>query len=118
VGKPFTQRARFGRSKSGRHIAVDALVDTGASYTSLPEDILEKLQVKRSQRRGFEFADGRSEFYNLGIAWIQLNGWEGPTPVVFGDVGSKPLLGCAMLDDFGVGVDPVNERLIPVPLKQ
>lgn len=118
MGRPFTQEAGFGRSKGGKHITVDALVDTGASYTWIPEDVLDRLQVERSQRRRFEFADGRSEFYDRGTAWIRLNGWEGPTPVVFGDVGSTPLLGCATLDDFGVAVDPVNARLIPVPLRQ
>lgn len=63
-------------------------------------------------------ADGRSEYFDMGTCWIELDGFEGATPVVFGDSGSTPLLGCATLDDFGVGVDPVNERLIPVPLKQ
>ena len=34
---------------------------------------------------------------------------------IFGDEGSETLLGMVTQDEFGLGVDPVNRRLIPIP---
>jgi predicted aspartyl protease len=96
---------------------MDALIDTGATFTWVAEDVLEELKVRRQQRRRFEFADGRSEYYDVGTAWVRLDGWQGLTPVVFGDVGTEAMVGCATLDDFSLAVDPVNERLLPVPAR-
>jgi predicted aspartyl protease len=94
------------------------MVDTGASFSWVPEDILDRLGIERQLRRRFEFADGRSEYYDMGYAWVKLDGWQGQTPVVFGDAGTEPLVGCATLDDFGLAVDPVNQRLLPVPARE
>ncbi len=118
MGRPFTFPPEVARSSGGRHQLLEALIDTGASFTWLPADVLERLKIKRQQRRRFQFADGRSEYYDTGMAWVKLDGWEGQTPVVFGDVGSMPLVGCATLDDFSLAVDPVNERLLPVPARE
>ena len=38
------------------------------------------------------------------------------TICVFGDEGSEPLLGAITLEEMGLGVDPLNQRLIPVTL--
>jgi hypothetical protein len=35
--------------------------------------------------------------------------------VVFGDEGALPLLGAVTLEEFGLGVDPIARKLIPVP---
>jgi hypothetical protein len=37
------------------------------------------------------------------------------TIVVFGDEGALPLLGAFTLEEFGLSVDPVGRKLIPVP---
>jgi predicted aspartyl protease len=118
MGKPFKFPLDVARSSAGKRARVDALIDTGASFTWLPADILDGLRIRREHRRRFEFADGRSEYYDTGVAWVKLDGWEGQTPVVFGDIGSMPLVGCATLDDFSLAVDPVNERLLPVPARE
>ncbi len=118
MGRPFTYRLEVSRARSGRRVSVEALVDTGATFTWLPEDELTRLGIIREQRRRFILADGRSEYYDIGFAWIRLDGWQGETPVVFGDKDSLPLIGCATLDDFALAVDPVNERLVPVLARQ
>jgi aspartyl protease family protein len=118
MGRPFTQRLEIARSAGRKHARIDALIDTGATFTWIPEDVLEGLGVRREQRRRFEFADGRSEYYDMGTAWVRLDGWQGLTPVVFGNAGSASFVGCATLDDFSLAVDPVNERLLPVPARE
>ena len=45
---------------------------------------------------------------------VTLEGETLPTLVIFGAEGSEPLLGLVTLEEFGLGVDPVDERLVPV----
>jgi predicted aspartyl protease len=118
MARPFTQRLTVARSRTGKAMMVDAVVDTGASLSSVPGGILDEVGVARELRRRFTLADGRIAYYDIGFAWVRLDGWAGETPVVFGDPDSEPLVGCATLDDFGLAVDPVNERLLPVPARQ
>ena len=97
--------------------SMEALVDTGASYTWIPRDLLERLGVRPDDERVFVLADGREVRYPM--AWVRVRlegrGRIQPTLVVCGDSGTEPLLGAFTLEGFGLGVDPVNRRLIPVP---
>jgi aspartyl protease family protein len=109
------QTIEIGVEQTGRFVEVDALVDTGATYTSVPRDILESLGVEPQEERAFILANG--ERATLGLAWVQcrIDGREDPTPVVFGAPVSQALLGAFTLEGFGLGVDSVNRRLIETP---
>ena len=93
---------------------VNALVDTGASYTWVPSDILERLSVQPEFRREFETADGRIIEHDMAAVTARWDGQTLPTLVVFGDEGSRPLLGVVTLEEFSLGIDPVNRRLVNV----
>ena len=99
----------------GRFEAFDALVDTGATYTVVPRERLAALGVSAEEWWPFVLADGRQVSY--GIAWVRvrIDGRTQPTIAVFGDPGCEPLLGVVTLEEFRLGVDPVTQRLIPVP---
>ena len=46
---------------------MEALVDTGASYTWIPRDVLEGLGVRPDEERVFVLADGRAvRYHSLG----------------------------------------------------
>lgn len=92
-----------------------ALVDTGATYTWVPRDRLDTLGVVSEQKRTFILADQREVQLDIGWARARIGGQTQPTIVVFGEPGSEPLLGVFTLEGFGLGADPVNHRLIPVP---
>jgi clan AA aspartic protease len=94
---------------------IQALVDTGATYTWVPAPVLERLGIEAHERRPFLLADGREVFYQVGWARAFLGGRSEPTLVVFGDPGAQPLLGVFTLEGFGLAADPVNRRLISVP---
>ena len=36
-----------------------------------------------------------------------------PTPVLFGDLGSEPLLGAITLEELGFALDPIHRTLVP-----
>lgn len=99
----------------GRHYeTIDAMVDSGATYTVLPASILERLGVVPHSARSFVFADGSRVERGFGRTWMRLNGREDVSPVVFWDESARPLLGAVTLEIFSLGIDPVNGRLVPV----
>jgi clan AA aspartic protease len=91
-------------------------VDTGALYSFVPEDYLQKIGVEPSATRNLVLADGRQQTLLLGFCDFQITGLEGniPCPVVFAPKGSLFLLGATALENFGVEVDPINKRLKPI----
>lgn len=94
---------------------VEALVDTGATYTWIPRDTLAQLDVRPEEQRAFVLADGRQVSY--GVAWIRvrITGRTQPTITGCGEPGSEPLLGVVTLEEFGLAADPVNRPPVPVP---
>ena len=99
----------------GQHFEpVDALVDSGATYTTLPESILRKLGVVPLSNANFVLADGSRMERGIGQTWMRLEGEEFIVPVVFGPEATQPLLGAVTLEIFRLGIDPVRQRLIPV----
>ena len=105
AGDPQAQRFR----------AVEALVDTGASYTTLPAPLLRDLGVAPHGRRPFLLATGGTVMRDIGRTWVRIDGRVEMTIVVFGDPDGLPLLGAVTLEEFGLGVDPVARKLVPVP---
>lgn len=93
---------------------IAALVDTGATYTLVPAPILRRLGVEPIRRQTFLIADGSRVEREVGWLLVRIGGEESPTVVVFGDEDAEPLLGAVTLEEFGLGVDPVGRRLVPV----
>src|SRR3972149_6579041 len=57
-----------------RWLEVEAVADTGATYTSVPANILEDLSVVRHVAASFVLADGREVQRDIGHAWIRGGG--------------------------------------------
>ena len=110
----FQSTVEIGDSQQQRFQGVELWVDTGATYTWLPRDLLESLGYMPTFRRQFLLADGTVIERDLCWVPVRLNGEVQPTPCVFGDQGSEPLLGAMTLETFSLGVGPVNRKLIPV----
>src|SRR3990172_1966088 len=79
---------------------VEALVDTGATYTLLPEEILHRLGVEPRGKRRFLLADNREAMYPTAWVLAKIDGEIQPTIVVFGASGCDPLLGAVTLEEF------------------
>ena len=99
----------------GEHwIEMDALVDTGASVTSVPASILRELGMRPVLSQEFRFAQGEVRRMNMGETRIRIDGREVGTLFLFNDEGTPALLGALALEALFLGVDPVAQRLIPV----
>lgn len=105
---------------SGEIRTLDALVDTGATYTLLPGHVLEQLGVQPIDHVMFQLADERTVEYPIGEVRIQVDGRQRTAVVIFGPREATPLLGATTLELCNLAVDPVGKRLVPVPglLKQ
>ena len=110
----FSVTIEVGDPQGQRYETVEALVDTGATYTVLPATLLQRLRVEPIERQQFEIADDRVVEYEIGETWIRLDGRRRMNVVVFGESGHA-VLGAFTLEAFGLAVDPVRKRLIRVP---
>ena len=110
----FNMKIEVGNSDQSRFETVEALVDTGATYTQLPTSILRSMGVIPLGSMSFILADGQSVARDVGETPLRIGDMVRTSPVIFGDEDSHALLGAVTLEIFGLGVDPVNERLIPV----
>ena len=111
----FRVAVEVGNRAGERFEAMEALVDTGATYTWIPQDVLQQLGVTPEEEWPFELADGREVRYPVTWTLIRISERARPTVVVFGEPGSPPILGVVTLEEFLLAVDPVHRRLIPVP---
>ena len=89
-----------------RYVNVDAMVDTGSTYTSLPESLLAELGIEREETDIFELADNRLVEYDMGETRVRLEGRELTVPVVFAHDDSTPLVGATDPGDPAAGHRP------------
>jgi|SRR3989344_3101287 len=90
------------------------LVDTGAQYTLVPKEIVNKLKLKPIREQEFILADGEVVKRKLADAYIQIDGREGSTTVILGEKKDSALLGTITLEQMGLIVDPFSRELRPI----
>ena len=110
----FNVALEIGDPQGQRYETVEAMVDSGAAYTIMPASLLDSLGVEARSSRTFILADGTRIRRGFGQTWMRLEGEEYISPVVFWDEGTTPLLGAVTLEIFSLGIDPVNNQLIPI----
>lgn len=109
----FTYPMEIGDPAGQRLEQIEALVDTGASFTVVPASVLRQLGVAPRRRIDFELGDGRTVQIDVGQPWVQVDG-EGVIDVVaFGTEGVGPVLGAHTLEGLALAVDPIGRRLVP-----
>jgi len=100
-------------STSGERETLQALVDTGASFTTVPAAVLERLGVRPHRTMRFRLANGEPVEWQLGWVTIEIDGNREQTLAVFGPEEDIALIGAHTLQAMGLGVDPVEHRLVP-----
>lgn len=87
--------------------SVRVLVDTGAMLSVLPSSILDRLDIRRLQRRRF-VGFGGVVARDVGTAEMTYRGVEAGVTVIFGAEEDPPVMGVTALEVLGFEVDPVN----------
>lgn len=108
----FRVRLQVGNPRNGISETVDALVDTGASYSMMPASLLSRLGIETERTISLRVASGQSFQFPTGVADFSTAGYNGTARVVFGPEGQY-LMGATTLEDLALAVDPLAQRLIP-----
>ena len=111
----FTTRIGVAASADGPFEELEALVDSGATYTLLPTSQLRRLGVEPVDREAFLLADGRRIEREVGQVWVRIGDRVRMSVVVFGPDEGQPLLGAVTLEEFALGIDTLRRELIRVP---
>jgi len=90
---------------------VSLLVDTGATISWVPREVLTRLGSAYSTLP-FELADGRHLEREITAVLMAIDGRKAPVQVAFGEPGEAQVLGATALGGLGFVVDPVARRLI------
>ena len=90
--------------------SVRVLVDTGATLSILPADMLERLGIRREGRRRF-LGFGGTVTRDTGIVRMRYGGAAAGVSTVFGAEDDPPIMGVTALETLGFEVDPVAGRL-------
>jgi len=89
------------------------LVDTGASYTVLPTELVERVgALKTPYTVDLELGDGRTIKASVYVASIRVEDREGPA-IIASFRGAKQVLGIQTLEALGLKVDPRLGKLEP-----
>ena len=92
------------------------LIDSGAVYSVVPEEILKRLGIKPLNTEEFRLADGSTIRRKKGIALFKYNRKTGGADVIFGEKGDSNLLGAFTLEALGLAIDPLKRELKPMPM--
>ena len=95
---------------------IEATVDTGAAYTTLPASLLRDLGIEPTGKRRFLLADGRRTELDYGQAWATIDDESVVTLVMFGECDAPALLGAYTLEGLALAVEPTEQRLVPTHL--
>ena len=103
-------------ARPGKKKAVTFLVDSGAVYSVVPENILKSLGIAPTSEETFFLANGEEIRRKRGNALFFFDAKEGAAPVIFGQKGDASLLGVVTLESLGLALDPIHRRLLPLKL--
>lgn len=106
------------RGPTGKEQEVRFLVDSGATYSLLPEPIWKAIELEPKREHEFVLADGRTVARGVSECYIILPQGEGHTPVILGEPGDEEaLLGVVTLEILGLVLDPFKRTLEPMRMR-
>ena len=95
---------------------IEFLIDSGAIYSVVPAQILQRLGIKPVAQQEFRLADGTKISRRKGIALFKYGDRIGGADVIFGEEGDSVLLGAFTLEALGLALDPLRRELKPLPM--
>jgi len=98
------------------YVDIETLVDTGAWYSIIPKELLDSIKVERRGKKRFVLANGERIERDVGVAFFSYDGFEGVSPVVFGEKNDRKILGVITLETMGLKVDPIKNELSEMEL--
>ncbi len=104
----------------GQVVDLEAIVDTGATFSKIPQAITAELGLEAKYETEIELGDGRVIKRKLTLIEIEIEGVRRPVFVTIGE-GEKSFIGYTTLELLGFKVNPITrklERAIPIEYKE
>ena len=98
----------------GKQASVRFLVDSGASYTLLPDTVWQAIGLVPKRSVTCTLADGTSIERQVSECHIALPQGDGHTPVILGQPGDEALIGVVTLEILGLVLNPFTRTLQPM----
>ena len=96
------------------------LVDTGSEHTWLPENMLDRIGVRREKKDvSFMMANGTIVTRSIGFAIVHVDKYFTIDEVVFAEKGDLVLLGARSLEGLNLTVNTRSKKLVaagPIPV--
>jgi predicted aspartyl protease len=92
---------------------IDALVDTGAPFSWIHRERLERMGITTLRRMGFRAIDGSIIERDTAAVWVASNGFTGPDTVVIAERNDMEVIGVHTIEGLGLAADPVQKKLVP-----
>ena len=99
---------------SGKEAVVEFLVDSGATYTLVPDGTWQEIGLAPKRTMSFTLADGTRTERDVSECRLALPEGDGYTPVILGKPGDEALLGVVTLEILGLVLDPFKRTLAPM----
>lgn len=102
---------------SKKEFSGEFLVDSGATHTVVPSEVLKKIGIKPHGEEMFVLADGKIITRKVGSAFYKYGNAQAAAPVMFGEKGDSQLLGVFTLEALGLSLDPLKRELYKATLR-
>jgi aspartyl protease family protein len=99
---------------TGREADVRLLVDSGATYSVLPDAAWKAIGLEPKREARFQLADGTVVERRISEALLRMEHGEGHSPVILGEPGDEGILGVVTLEILGLVLNPFSRTLHPM----
>jgi clan AA aspartic protease len=103
---------RIGNPSKEKVLSQRMLVDTGATYASIPKKLAKELGLPAIMATKMTLADGREIEATYSLAYVEINGRGDGVQVMIFDI-AEPVIGVFTLEALGLAVDPSTGELKP-----
>jgi len=93
---------------------VRLLIDSGATYSLLPQEVWQAIGLSPKREHTFTLADGSTITRKVSECHLTLPQGEGHTPVVLGEADDEAVLGVVTLGILGLVFNPFKRVLQPM----
>ena len=96
---------------NGEAAGLEAVVDTGATFSKVPATIASGLGLEVKYETGVELGDGRVVKRGLALAEVEIGEVRRPVLIAIGEEEDKPVIGYATLEILGFKLSPITGKL-------
>jgi len=116
MGFTYVEVNLYNPANPEKNAKVKLLVDSGALFSSIPRELVQRLGLESMERRKLKVYGGAVLERDIGGAVIEYQGHRSVAPVIFGESQGTSVLGVTALEALGYELDPVTRKLKPTEL--